>query len=89
MDYSKVDKDGKELNTVPKANQAKQAGYHEKWLKNPEEWEPTAEDIKCELQLQALSAVEPLKWEIDLGWFKKQIKEYMMISGYLILDVRV
>ena len=36
--------------------------------------EPTAEDIKCELQLNALSAMEP-KWEIDLGWFK-EIKAY-------------
>ena len=80
--YMKILNSVVEIQNIPKnqtlvaTNQAKQAGYHEKWLKNPEEWEPTAEDIKCELQLQALSAVEPLKWEIDLGWFKKQIKEY-------------
>ena len=47
-----------------------------KWKSDPALVEPTAEDIKCELQLQALSAVEPLKWEIDLGWFKKEIKAY-------------
>ena len=37
--------------------------------------EPSAEDIKCELQLQALSTVEPLKWEIDLVGLK-EIKAY-------------
>ena len=36
MDYSKVDKDGKELNTVPKANQAKQAGYYDQIMENME-----------------------------------------------------
>ena len=72
MDYSKVDKDGNKLTSIVEpANQNYQAGYHAHWLKDPEYYEPTAEDIKCELQLQALSAVEPLKWEIDLGWFKK------------------
>ena len=62
MDYSKVDKDGKELNTVPKANQEKQAGYYDRWIESGKTWgEPTPEDIKCELQLDALCDFEPLK----------------------------
>lgn len=78
IDYSKVDKNGNELkNIMPKANQKAQAGYYDKWLASGQtRYEPTDEDIKCELQLQALSAWEPLKWEIDLGWFKNNIKKY-------------
>ena len=77
MDYSKVDKDGNELKSiVPGANRSFQASWYENWQNDPASMEPSAEDIKCELQLQALSAVEPLKWEIDLGWFKKEIKAY-------------
>ena len=72
----KKDKWGKPLNLIPKADQATQAGYYEKWLRKPNEYEPSEEDIWCELQLQALSVWEPLKWEFDLGWFKKEIKQY-------------
>ncbi len=68
MDYSKVDKDGKKLESiVPAANRSFQASWYEQWKSDPALVEPSAENIKCELQLQALSAVEPLKWEIDLG----------------------
>lgn len=77
MDYSKVDKDGKKLTSIVEpANQKYQAGYYDYWLEDPSKYEPTEEDIKCELQLSALSTVEPLKWEIDLGWFRKEIKAY-------------
>ena len=77
LDYSKVDKDGNELNPVGKANRVYQAGYYTKWLEsNKTKFEPTDEDIKCELQLSALSVVEPLQWEIDNGWFKKEISKY-------------
>ena len=77
MDYSKVDKDGKKLTSIVEpANQKYQAGYYDYWLEDPSKYEPTEEDIKCELQLSALSTVEPLKWEIDLGWFNKEIKAY-------------
>ena len=31
MDYSKVDKDGKNLDTVPKANQNVQGNFYKKW----------------------------------------------------------
>lgn len=77
MDYSKVDREGNPLSTVPRANQSRQAGYHAKWLEsNRTKFEPTAEDIKCELQLQAYGTFEPLQWEIDNGHFKKEIKKW-------------
>lgn len=76
LDLQKFDKDGNPLNLIPKSNQAKQGNYYAKWLESPEKFEPTPEDIKCELQLQALSSWEPLKFEFDLGWFKKELKEY-------------
>ena len=41
-----------------------QASWYENWKTDPALVEPSAEDIKCELQLQALSTVEPLKWDI-------------------------
>lgn len=76
-DYSTHDKDGNKLKSiVPAANRKFQASWYENYKNDPASVEPSAEDIKCELQLQALSTVEPLKWEIDLGWFKKEIKAY-------------
>ena len=55
MDFSKVDKDGKKLESVsPPANQKVQAGHYEWWVDHPEFYEPSAEDIKCELQLSPL-----------------------------------
>lgn len=60
IDYKKVDKEGNELALLPLANRAKQANFYEKWLSDPSFVEPSAEDIKCELQLQALNYWEPL-----------------------------
>ena len=76
-DYSKVDRDGNVLNTVPKADQSKQGGYYRKWINSDKtRFEPSMDDIKCELQLQALTSFEPLKWEIDQGLFRKEIAKY-------------
>ena len=75
-DKELLDKDGKPIELIPKANQDVQGNFYAKWLKDPSKFEPTEEDIKCELQLSALSVWEPLKYEFDLGWFKKQIKPY-------------
>lgn len=75
-DLKKFDKNGNPLNLMSKAQRIKQANYHEKWLENPEKFEPTEEDIKCELQLSALSVFEPLEFNIDFGKFKKEIEPW-------------
>ena len=43
---------------------------------NPKFMEPTAEDIKCELQLNLLGTCEPLKFKIDLHQFDNEIANY-------------
>ena len=75
-DLKKFDKNGKELNLMPLADRSKQANYYAKWLEDPEKFEPTDEDIKCELQLSALTAFEPLNFTIDYGKFKKEIEPW-------------
>ena len=61
-----LDKDGKPIELIKKANQNVQGNYYQKWLDSDRtKFEPTAEDIKCELQLQALDVWEPLKYEIN------------------------
>ena len=61
---------------VPQAQRHKQANYYFNYMRNPASVEPTAEDIKCELQLSALSDFEPLTFEIDYNEFRKEIAEY-------------
>lgn len=43
---------------------------------NPEFMEPTAEDIKCELQLNMLGTYEKLKFKIDIDKFNNEIADY-------------
>jgi hypothetical protein len=43
---------------------------------DPEFMEPSAEDIKCELQLNMLGTYEKLKFKIDLGQFNNEIADY-------------
>lgn len=51
--------------------------YYEQWLEsNKTRYEPTDEDMKCELQLQALSVVEPLKFQINDDKFINEIDQY-------------
>ena len=77
MDKDLVDKDGKPIELIAKANQNKQGNYYQKWLDSDKtKFEPTPEDLKCELQLSALDVWEPLKYEFDLGHFKKQMAKY-------------
>ena len=64
MDLKKTDKDGKPLNLTPKANRS-QSDYYGYWKNNPQSLEPTEEDIKCELQLQALGDFEQLEIYYD------------------------
>tara|TARA_A100001035_G_C27766330_1_gene493893 strand:- start:1023 stop:1781 length:759 start_codon:yes stop_codon:yes gene_type:complete len=76
MDLKKVDKDGKPLNLTKQANRNEQADYYGYWLKDPQSLEPSQEDIKCELQLQALGDFEQLDLPLDAGLFHKEIKQY-------------
>jgi len=77
MDYTKFDKDGNPLDTVPQADRSRQSAYHRKWLEsNKTRFEPTENDIKCELQLQALSYWEPLELKINVGDFMNEIKHF-------------
>ncbi len=75
-DLKKVDQHGKPLNLIPTANRNKQANYIERYQQRPASVEPSAEDIRCELQLQALSVFEPLNFLIKPGKFQVEIKEY-------------
>ena len=76
MDYKKYDKDGNLLNLTPLANRSVQANYYKKWTEDPDSLEPTGEDIKCELQLGALSFWEPLAFKINPGNFMKEIDQF-------------
>tara|TARA_A100001015_G_scaffold287970_1_gene358322 strand:- start:10163 stop:10921 length:759 start_codon:yes stop_codon:yes gene_type:complete len=76
MDLKKYDKSGKSLNIMPLANKNKQRDYHGKWLEDNSRFEPTPEDIKCELQLSALSVFEPLDGIISYRQFEKEIAKW-------------
>ena len=75
MDLKKVDKNGNPLNLTKKSDRNVSADYYGHWLKDPDSLEPSQEDIKCELQLQALGDFELLDFKIDLGKFKKEIND--------------
>ena len=78
MDLKKTDKDGNALNLTPKANRS-QSDYYSYWKENPESLEPTAEDIKCELQLQALGDFEALHMPFDSSLFASQIQQQQFV----------
>lgn len=75
-DLKKFDKDGNPLNLVPLANRDKQANFYQRWMNDPNKMDPSLEDIKCELQLNALSTFEPLNFNIDYTKFKKEIEPW-------------
>ena len=79
MDLKKFDKNGNPLNLMPPANKATQSSYYDWWLTDPNRYEPTAEDIKCELQLQALGDFEVLDFKLDWGKFKKEIEQFEFV----------
>lgn len=77
MDENLVDKNGNPLKLQPQADRSRQGNYYLKWLEsNKEKYEPTPEDIKCELQLQALDVWEPLMYHFDIDKFREQIAPY-------------
>jgi hypothetical protein len=75
-DLKTFDKNGRLLNLNPLANRSKQANYIQKYWDDPASVEPSMEDIKCELQLSALTTLEPLNFLINFGEFKKQIDSW-------------
>jgi|TARA_B110000305_G_scaffold218494_1_gene258672 hypothetical protein len=75
-DLKRYNKDGTLLNLVSTSNRNKQANWIQKYYDNPASVEPSAEDIKCELQLQALTSFEPLNFLIEFGKFRKEIESY-------------
>ena len=75
-DLKKFDKNGNPLNLIPTANRSNQSNWIAKYYEDPASIEPSAEDIKCELQLQALSDFEPLNFKIDISKFNKEIAAY-------------
>jgi hypothetical protein len=77
LDLKKFDKNGNPLNLIKAGATKEQGFYYKRWLESGgTKFEPTAEDIKCELQLQALSAVEPLRFQFDMHLFNKEIAKY-------------
>lgn len=52
------------------------ADYYSWWKENPASLEPTDEDIRCELQLQALGDFEQLDLKFNVGEFLSQIEQY-------------
>lgn len=77
IDLKKFDKNGNLLNIIPKADHKIQGNYYQRWLDSGKtRYEPSAEDIKCELQLQALSSWEPLQWKFKLNKIEEQLKPY-------------
>ena len=68
-----------EWKKVPKGEKVKTTAgsFYENWLESGKtKYEPTQEDIKCELQLQALSTFEPLKFKFNLNKIKKELEKY-------------
>jgi len=47
--------------------------WYEKYSRNPTKFTPTEEDIRCELQLQALDSFELLEPKINLNQFEREL----------------
>ena len=75
-DFKNFDKNGNPLNLMPKFNHSRRGDYYTKWLENPEKFEPSLEDIKCELQLSALGVYEQLNFLLHIGEFKEEIEPW-------------
>ena len=78
MDLKKTDKHGNPLNLTPQAVTS-QSDYYSYWKNDPTSLEPTEEDIRCELQLQALGDFEQLKIKFDHELFEDQIEEQAFV----------
>lgn len=73
----KFDQNGKPLNLMPLADGNVQGNYYKKWIDSGKtRFEPTSDDIKCELQLSAIGDFEPLKFKLDQQLFSKEIEPW-------------
>jgi hypothetical protein len=65
------------MELMGKANRRSQANYYEAWSKSKgKKYEPTEEDLKCEMQLGAIGSFEPLMWKFDINQFKREIEPW-------------
>jgi len=65
------------MDKIGEAKRHQQANYWFNWMRSGKAmYEPTPEDIKCELQLQAMSDMEPLMFTVDYNDFEKEIEKW-------------
>lgn len=62
--------------SYPRKIKSSGGNYYNKWKRDPERWNPTEEDVWCELQLQVLGDFEPLNFDIDQDKFKEEMEPY-------------
>jgi len=79
MNLKKYDKNGKLLNLTPIADKQNIPTYYDWWIKNPDRYDPTLEDLKSELQLTALGDFELLNFNIEWEKFNQEIKKFTLV----------
>jgi len=76
VDYKTHDKNGNSLNIIDNSPIEGYISPAKRWANEPDWFEPTQEDLKCELQLSALDFWEPLKQKVKEKEFSSQIEPY-------------
>jgi hypothetical protein len=76
VDYKTHDKNGNSLNIIDNSPIEGYTSPAKRWANEPDWFEPTQEDLKCELQLSALDFWEPLKQKVKEKEFNSQIEPY-------------
>jgi len=76
VDYKTHDKNGNSLNIIDNSPIEGYTSPAKRWANEPDWFEPTQEDLKCELQLSALDFWEPLKQKVKEKEFSSQIEPY-------------
>ena len=67
---------------VKKDAQPNHGNYYHKWIKSGKhKFDPTDNDIKCELQLSAIGSMELLDFKINLNMEKFSIKSKFAAAG--------
>lgn len=78
MDLKKYDKDGNLLNVTKKYDKNDKwtgSNYYDWYLQDNKRFDPSDEDIKCELQLQLLGDFESLSLEPNSAKFRQEVKD--------------
>lgn len=76
IDYTQQDKNGNPLNVIDSSPLTGYINPRHRLETEPDWFEPTPEDIKCELQLSALDFWEPLKQKVKEKEFTSQLEMY-------------